>query len=98
VLDVAQELSRRLEVGREFAVATVVGVSVSAPREIRTVLAVDRDGNAIGSVSGGCVEGAAACVALGLTSGGITDVMVMPVTVDAPARTVGMSVACSTGQ
>nr|WP_223167820.1 XdhC family protein [Nonomuraea sp. SYSU D8015] len=43
---------------RLFALATVVGVSGSAPLPPGTGLAVDTDGNAVGSLSGGCVEGA----------------------------------------
>ncbi|MDH6522871.1 xanthine dehydrogenase accessory factor [Streptomyces sp. SAI-135] len=59
MLDIADELSRWIELGRDFAVATVVGVSGSAPRQPGAALAVDEEGHAIGSVSGGCVEGAA---------------------------------------
>jgi xanthine dehydrogenase accessory factor len=111
VLDIAHELSRWLEEGREFAVATVVGVSGSAPRGLGAALAVDRDGTAMGSVSGGCVEGAVydLCTqvledgrsvverfgysdedafAVGLTCGGIIDILVTPVTADAPVRAV----------
>jgi xanthine dehydrogenase accessory factor len=58
MLDIADELHRWLEEGRAFAVATVVAVSRSAPRGPGAALAVDADGTAIGSVSGGCVEGA----------------------------------------
>lgn len=58
MLDIYQELGRWLEEGREFSVATVVGVSGSAPRGLGATLAVDSDGTALGSVSGGCVEGA----------------------------------------
>ena len=56
MLDIAEELHRWVEQGREFAVATVVAVSGSAPRQPGAALAVDADGTAIGSVSGGCVE------------------------------------------
>ncbi|MEU2711469.1 XdhC/CoxI family protein [Streptomyces sp. NPDC007205] len=58
MLDLAGELHRWTEEGREFAVATVVAVSGSAPRGPGAALAVDRAGTVIGSVSGGCVEGA----------------------------------------
>jgi len=58
MLDIAEELCRWIEQGRDFAVATVVTVSGSAPRAPGAALAVDEDGTAIGSVSGGCVEGA----------------------------------------
>ncbi|MDQ0993760.1 XdhC family protein [Streptomyces sp. V3I7] len=58
MLDIAEELHHWTEQGRDFAVATVVAVDGSAPRGAGAALAVDADGTAIGSVSGGCVEGA----------------------------------------
>ncbi|MEU6888449.1 XdhC/CoxI family protein [Streptomyces viridosporus] len=58
MLDIAEELDRWVGQGRDFAVATVVAVDGSAPRRPGAALAVDADGTAIGSVSGGCVEGA----------------------------------------
>ncbi|MET9257460.1 XdhC/CoxI family protein [Streptomyces sp. NPDC003717] len=58
MLDIAEELHRWVERGRDFAVATVVAVGGSAPRMPGAALAVDAEGTAIGSVSGGCVEGA----------------------------------------
>ncbi|WP_405466761.1 XdhC family protein [Streptomyces jietaisiensis] len=58
MLDLAEELHEWLAEGREFAVATVVSVGGSAPRGPGAALAVDREGTVIGSVSGGCVEGA----------------------------------------
>lgn len=58
VLDIAEELSRWCAEGRDAAVATVVAVRGSAPRQPGAALAVDAGGTAIGSVSGGCVEGA----------------------------------------
>ncbi|MEU6388324.1 XdhC/CoxI family protein [Streptomyces sp. NPDC046939] len=58
MLDLAAELSAWVAQGREFAVATVVSVSGSAPRPPGAALAVDTAGEVIGSVSGGCVEGA----------------------------------------
>jgi xanthine dehydrogenase accessory factor len=111
MLDIADELNRWLEEGRDFAVATVVAVSGSAPRGPGAALAVDADGTAIGSVSGGCVEGAVydLCTraladgkavrerfgysdedafAVGLTCGGVLDILVTPVPADGPDRKV----------
>ncbi len=111
MLDIAEELNRWVEQGREFAVATVVAVGGSAPRQPGAALAVDSDGTAIGSVSGGCVEGAVYelcqqaledgetvlerfgysdedAFAVGLTCGGVIDILVTPVGADAPARKV----------
>ncbi|MEV6671761.1 XdhC/CoxI family protein [Streptomyces sp. NPDC051162] len=58
MLDIAEELARWAAQGRDFAVATVVAVSGSAPRGPGAALAVDDRGRAVGSVSGGCVEAA----------------------------------------
>ncbi|MFK8849979.1 XdhC family protein [Streptomyces sp. Ac-502] len=102
MLDIADELHRWARQGRPFAVATVVATSGSAPRQPGAALAVDRDGTAIGSVSGGCVEGAVYelcqealrtgetvverfgysdedAFAVGLTCGGVLDILVTPV-------------------
>ncbi|WP_053913849.1 XdhC/CoxI family protein [Streptomyces sp. TP-A0875] len=58
MLEIAEELDRWVQRGRDFAVATLVAVQGSAPHPPGAALAVDADGTAIGSVSGGCVEGA----------------------------------------
>ena len=47
-----------LDQGRKLAIATVVETWGSAPQPIGSQLVIDADGNFIGSVSGGCVEGA----------------------------------------
>ncbi|MFC1434965.1 XdhC family protein [Streptacidiphilus sp. N1-3] len=56
--DIAEQLNAWHAAGRSFAVASVVSVSGSAPRDPGAALAVDTEGEAVGSVSGGCVEGA----------------------------------------
>ncbi|MEU6489407.1 XdhC/CoxI family protein [Streptomyces sp. NPDC049097] len=111
MLDIAEELHRWVEQGRDFAVATVVAVGGSGPRGPGAALAVDAGGTAIGSVSGGCVEGAVydLCLqaledgevvlerfgysdedafAVGLTCGGVIDILVTPVRAADAARPV----------
>ncbi|MEU6556413.1 XdhC/CoxI family protein [Streptomyces sp. NPDC046915] len=58
MLNIAESLYRWYGEPRPFALATVVGVEGSAPLPLGTSLAVDADGNAVGSISGGCVESA----------------------------------------
>ncbi|WP_052851172.1 XdhC family protein [Streptomyces avicenniae] len=58
MLDLADPLRRWTAEGRAFAVATVTAVDGSAPRDPGAALAVAADGTVVGSVSGGCVEGA----------------------------------------
>ncbi|MFF6780086.1 XdhC family protein [Streptomyces sp. NPDC012510] len=58
MLNIADTLYRWCREARPFALATVTRVSGSAPLPPGTALAVDTGGEAVGSISGGCVEGA----------------------------------------
>ncbi|MFI9167898.1 XdhC family protein [Streptomyces lincolnensis] len=58
MLNIAETLHRWCREARPFALATVVEVTGSAPLPVGTSVAVDADGTAVGSISGGCVEGA----------------------------------------
>ncbi|MCB1379711.1 MAG: XdhC family protein [Alphaproteobacteria bacterium] len=55
---ILEQASDWLAEGRKVAIATVVETWGSAPQPIGSQLVIDQDGNFIGSVSGGCVEGA----------------------------------------
>ena len=56
--DVIEDVARLFASGRTFGLATVVRTWKSAPRPAGASMAVAADGEAVGSVSGGCVEGA----------------------------------------
>src|SRR4051794_16836922 len=56
--DVLDQLAEWWQAGAEVAVGTVVATWSSAPRQPGAAMLVGPDGTAVGSVSGGCVEGA----------------------------------------
>lgn len=70
MFDIAGALLDVVETGRRAAVATVIHVRGSAPRPAGASMAVLDDGSVVGSVSGGCVEGAVYEAALGVLAGG----------------------------
>jgi xanthine/CO dehydrogenase XdhC/CoxF family maturation factor len=55
---VLEKASQWLREGRKVALATVIETWGSAPQPVGSQLAIDSKGNFVGSVSGGCVEGA----------------------------------------
>jgi xanthine dehydrogenase accessory factor len=58
VRDILEPIAKWWDAGESFGLATVVRTFSSAPREPGAAMAVSADGEAVGSVSGGCVEGA----------------------------------------
>ena len=56
--ELLEQAARWREAGKGVALATVVNTWGSSPRPLGSKLAVDSDGAFVGSVSGGCVEGA----------------------------------------
>ena len=68
--DIMEQAARWRETGKGVALATVVNTWGSSPRPIGSKLAVDDSGAFVGSVSGGCVEGAVVEEALSAISDG----------------------------
>jgi xanthine dehydrogenase accessory factor len=68
--EVAAQIHDWLADGRRVALATVVDVIRSAPRPPGAKLAVTDDGETVGAVSGGCVEGAVIAAARALIEDG----------------------------
>jgi xanthine/CO dehydrogenase XdhC/CoxF family maturation factor len=56
--EILREAEAWRKAGRGVALATVVETWGSAPRPVGSHLVIDQEGNFLGSVSGGCVEGA----------------------------------------
>jgi xanthine dehydrogenase accessory factor len=64
VKDILNDIDRWQRGGKRVAIARVVGVEGSGPRDAGAAMAVNEDGEVAGSVSGGCVEGAVVTEAL----------------------------------
>ena len=87
VLSVAGDWLRE---GREVALATVIETWGSSPRPVGSQLAVDGAGAFVGSVSGGCIEGAVVEEALGAIGDGEPRLLQFGVT-DDQAWAVGLA-------
>lgn len=68
--DILPELTDLIERGEAFALSTVVRTWSSSPRPVGAAMTVSARGQAVGSVSGGCVEGAVYEVAQEVLEGG----------------------------
>jgi xanthine dehydrogenase accessory factor len=69
VKDVLADIDRWQREGQRVAVARVVDVAGSGPRDPGATMAVSERGEVAGSVSGGCVEGAVVTEALDVLAG-----------------------------
>ena len=67
--DLLDDIDRWRSGGRRVAVARVVDTDGSGPREPGAAMAVNDAGEVVGSVSGGCVEGAVVTEALAVLAG-----------------------------
>lgn len=76
--------------GRGVALATVVSTWGSSPRPVGSKLAVDDAGRMVGSVSGGCVEGAVIETALEVIRSGTPTLLEFGIT-DEQAWEVGLA-------
>ena len=76
--------------GRGVALATVIETWGSAPRPVGSNLVIDHQGNFLGSVSGGCVEGAVVTEALDVIESGAPKILEFGVA-DETAWNVGLS-------
>ena len=70
MVDIIEQAAAWLDGGRKVALATVIETWGSAPQPVGSQLVIDADGNFIGSVSGGCVEGAVVTEALDIIQSG----------------------------
>ena len=72
---VLETASQWLGEKRQVALATVIETWGSAPQPVGSQLVIDADGNFMGSVSGGCVEGAVITEALDVMAAGAPKVL-----------------------
>lgn len=88
--EVLDDIERWRSAGRRVAVARVVGIDGSGPRDPGATMAVNEDGEVAGSVSGGCVEGAVLTEALAVLERG-TPTLVSYGIADEDAFDVGLT-------
>ena len=67
--EIVVDIDRWRAAGKRVAVARVVGLDGSGPRDPGAAMAVSEAGEVAGSVSGGCVEGAVVTEALAVLAG-----------------------------
>jgi xanthine/CO dehydrogenase XdhC/CoxF family maturation factor len=88
--DILREAETWRRAGKGVAVATVIETWGSAPRPVGSHLVIDSEGNFLGSVSGGCVEGAVITEAIDVIEEGKPRILEFGVA-DETAWRVGLS-------
>ncbi|MEC7463667.1 MAG: XdhC family protein [Pseudomonadota bacterium] len=78
--DVMNQAAAWCKAGKNVALATVISTWGSSPRPVGSHLAVDQDGKIVGSVSGGCIEGAVVTEAMEVMKTGNSKVLEYGVT------------------
>lgn len=68
--EILDDLDRWRAAGKQVALARVVDIEGSGPRDPGASMAVNEDGEVAGSVSGGCVEGAVVTESLDILATG----------------------------
>ena len=67
--DLLNDIDQWRGAGKRVALASVVDIEGSGPRDPGAAMAVNESGEVVGSVSGGCVEGAVVTEALSILNG-----------------------------
>ena len=67
--DLLDDIERWRNAGERIAIARVIDIEGSGPRDPGAAMAVTESGEVAGSVSGGCVEGAVVSEALSILAG-----------------------------
>ncbi len=88
--DVLSAAAVWLDDGRKVALATVIETWGSSPRPVGSQLLVDQAANMLGSVSGGCIEGAVVSEAQDVMTSGTPKLLSYGVT-DEMAWEVGLA-------
>lgn len=89
--DVLSDIEKWRAEGEKVAVATVVSMAGSAPRQPGAKLAVSEKGELSGSVSGGCVEPAVVQAAMEVMKSGKPQMLEFGITEEQNIEKIGLS-------
>jgi len=88
---ILEDVERWKAEGKQVAVATVIKVYGSAPRPLGAKMAISSAGDMVGSVSGGCVEGAVFEEAQSVLKTGQPKLLEYGITDELAAENVGLA-------